>query len=66
MTADFFHHGHINILIKANKLGNVIVGLITDKGIKSYKEKPIIAYAEVYSQSAYYLASVANKIYLIF
>ena len=26
--------------------------------------KPIIAYAEVYSQSAYYLASVANKIYL--
>ncbi|MEC7863591.1 MAG: S49 family peptidase [Bacteroidota bacterium] len=26
--------------------------------------KPIIAYSEVYSQSAYYLASVANKIYL--
>jgi len=26
--------------------------------------KPIIAYAEVYSQAAYYLASVANKIYL--
>ena len=27
-------------------------------------EKPIIAYAEVYSQSAYYLASVSNNIYL--
>tara|TARA_X000000368_G_scaffold4387_1_gene3335 strand:+ start:7377 stop:9131 length:1755 start_codon:yes stop_codon:yes gene_type:complete len=27
-------------------------------------KKPIIAYSEVYSQSAYYLASVANKIYL--
>ena len=27
-------------------------------------EKPIIAYAEVYSQMAYYLASVANNIYL--
>jgi protease-4 len=27
-------------------------------------EKPIIAYSEVYSQSAYYLASVADKIYL--
>lgn len=26
--------------------------------------KPIIAYAEVYSQTAYYLSSVANKIYL--
>ena len=45
MCADFFHHGHINILIKANKLGNVIVGLMTDKGIKSYKiKKPFIAY----------------------
>ena len=45
MTADFFHHGHINILIKANKLGNVIVGLMTDKGVKSYKtKKPFIAY----------------------
>jgi protease-4 len=27
-------------------------------------EKPIIAYSETYSQNAYYLASVANKIYL--
>ncbi len=27
-------------------------------------EKKIIAYSEIYSQSAYYLASVANKIYL--
>jgi protease-4 len=26
--------------------------------------KPIIAYTEVYSQAAYYLASIANKIYL--
>ncbi len=26
--------------------------------------KPIIAYAEVYSQTAYYLSSVANKVYL--
>ncbi|MEE1885890.1 signal peptide peptidase SppA [Pedobacter flavus] len=26
--------------------------------------KPIIAYSEVYSQGAYYLASVANKVYL--
>ena len=44
MCGDFFHHGHINILIKANKLGNVIVGLITEKGIKSYKKKPSIGY----------------------
>ena len=37
MAIDFLHHGHINILIKAKKYGNVIVGLMTDNGIKSYK-----------------------------
>lgn len=40
MAADLFHHGHINILLKAKKYGTVIVGLMTDKGIKSYKNKP--------------------------
>ena len=45
MAIDFFHHGHINILIKAKKYGNVIVGLMTDNGIKSYKgTKPIISF----------------------
>lgn len=45
MSADLIHHGHINILIKANKLGKVVVGLMTDKGIKSYKGKlPILKY----------------------
>jgi len=45
MALDFLHHGHINILIKAKKYGNVIVGLMTDAGIKSYKgKKPIISF----------------------
>ena len=45
MAIDFLHHGHINILIKAKKYGNVIVGLMTDNGIKSYKgKKPIISF----------------------
>jgi len=49
MAVDFFHHGHINILIKAKKYGNVIVGLMTDKGIISYKgKKPIVAYKNRY------------------
>ena len=39
MCADGLHHGHINILRKAKKYGNVTVGLMTDKGIKSYKKK---------------------------
>ena len=46
MSADLFHHGHINILLKAKKYGSVIVGLMTDSGIKSYKKKkPIINYS---------------------
>ena len=31
MSADVIHEGHINILKTANKLGDVIVGLLTDK-----------------------------------
>ena len=38
MSADFFHHGQ-NFLVKAKKFGNIIVGLMTDTGIKSYKKK---------------------------
>ena len=45
MAADLFHHGHINILLKAKKYGSIIVGLMTDKGIKSYKKRdPIIKF----------------------
>jgi len=45
MAVDLFHHGHLNILLKARKYGKVIVGLMTDKGIRSYKKKkPIINY----------------------
>ena len=39
MCADFLHHGHINLLLKARKYGNIIVGLMTDAGIKTYKKK---------------------------
>ena len=45
MSVDLFHHGHLNILLKAKKYGNVIVGLMTDKAIKSYKKrKPLIEF----------------------
>ena len=47
MCADFLHHGHINILLKAKKYGKVIVGLITDKGIESYKKRrPFVKYKD--------------------
>ena len=39
MSADFFHYGHVNLLIKSKKFGNIIVGLMTNAGIKSYKKR---------------------------
>ena len=46
MCVDFLHHGHINVFLKAKKYGKkIIAGLMTDKGIKSYKrKKPIIKF----------------------
>ena len=40
LSADILHEGHINILKIANKLGEVIVGLLTDQAIASYKKIP--------------------------
>ena len=39
MCLDFLHHGHINILKKSKKLGNIIIALSTDDGILDYKKK---------------------------
>ena len=44
MAADIIHKGHINLLNEASKYGQVIVGLLTDEAIESYKRKPIINY----------------------
>jgi phosphoenolpyruvate phosphomutase / 2-hydroxyethylphosphonate cytidylyltransferase len=40
LSADIIHEGHINILKKANSYGDVIVGLLTDEAIASYKNIP--------------------------
>ena len=42
MSADIIHKGHLNILKKSSKFGSIIVGLMTDVGIESYKKKPPI------------------------
>ena len=44
MSADLIHPGHMNILKEASKYGNVIVGLLTDKAIASYKRLPALTY----------------------
>ena len=46
LSADILHEGHINILKSANKLGEVIVGLLTDKAIASYKNIPTLNYRQ--------------------
>lgn len=46
MSADVIHHGHINIINEAAKLGEVTVGLLTDKAVASYKRLPHLTYEE--------------------
>ena len=44
MSADLIHPGHINIIREAEKLGDVIIGLLTDKAITSYKRLPYMSF----------------------
>ena len=40
LSVDIIHEGHINILKTASKYGEIIVGLLTDEAIASYKNIP--------------------------
>jgi phosphoenolpyruvate phosphomutase / 2-hydroxyethylphosphonate cytidylyltransferase len=44
LSADILHSGHINILKKASKLGDVTVGLLSDEAIGEYKKIPTLNY----------------------
>lgn len=46
MSADMVHPGHLNILSKARELGDVIVGLLTDEAIASYKRVPFMTFEQ--------------------
>ena len=46
MSADLVHPGHMNILKIASSLGEVTVGLLTDKAIASYKRLPYMTYTQ--------------------
>ena len=48
MCADIIHHGHLNIIREARKHGNVMVGLLTDSAIASYKRLPTLTYIQRY------------------
>jgi len=46
MSADIVHTGHLNIIKEARKYGEVIVGVLTDKAIASYKRLPFLSLEE--------------------
>jgi len=46
LSADILHKGHINILKIASSYGEVVVGLLTDEAIASYKNIPYLNFKE--------------------
>lgn len=46
MSADLVHPGHLNVIRKAAELGDVTVGLLTDRAIASYKRLPYMAFEQ--------------------
>jgi len=46
MSADLVHPGHLNIINEAKKYGDVIIGLLTDEAIASYKRLPFLSYEQ--------------------
>ena len=63
MSADVIHEGHINILKVANKLGDVIIGLLTDKAIASYKNIPYLNFRrrKIILQNIKYVKKVISQ-----
>ena len=46
MSADIIHKGHMNIIRNARKYGDIILGLLTDRAIASYKRVPLMSFDE--------------------
>ena len=46
LSADILHEGHINILKTASRLGEVVVGLLTDEAISTYKKIPYLNFKQ--------------------
>ena len=46
ISADILHHGHINLIKKASEYGDLIVGVLTDEAIATYKRFPVLDYEQ--------------------
>lgn len=43
-STDVIHGGHISIINKAARLGKLIIGVLSDEAVSSYKRFPLVAY----------------------
>ena len=57
MVCDLLHEGHLNIISTAYEYGQVIVGLLTDEAVKSYKRTPIMNW-----ESRFKIVSALSKV----
>ena len=46
MSADIIHPGHLNIIHTAARYGEVVVGVLTDEAIASYKRLPYMTFEQ--------------------
>ncbi len=46
MSADLIHPGHLNVINAGKKLGRVVIGLLTDNAIASYKRVPYLSFEQ--------------------
>ncbi len=45
-STDILHSGHIAIIRKAQRLGRLTIGVLTDEAVASYKRFPLVPYTE--------------------
>ena len=45
-STDVLHSGHIELIKKASRLGKLIVGVMTDEAVASYKRYPLVPFEE--------------------
>ncbi len=45
-SADMLHSGHISIIRKAQQLGKLIIGVLSDEAVVSYRRFPLLPFAE--------------------
>ena len=45
-SAEYIHSGHVAIINKARRLGRLIIGILSDEAVSSYKRYPLIPYEE--------------------